>query len=216
VAVRPWEIDAAASSGKRINVSPKPTAPSVNPYIQKPNGGGGGSGGGSGGGGGGGGNTSPTTYNPTPYPRIAPALSSAQLGALGERRRVAEEAYQQTLAGIGRNEALYRTEAQRKRENQRTLSDRQVTESMRELGGRGTARSPMVSGRMVRAADQDLQMKWGEIDSNLGIELSALKSMVEQAESAKATELALIEQERANMRANLNALYPASSMYGSN
>jgi hypothetical protein len=166
---------------------------------------------------GGGGNdatvTTPTVYDTSKYSKVAPALSSQQLGALGERRRVAENEYQRTLASVARNEAIYQSDSQRNRQNELELSGRYIRDSTRELAGKGVARSPMFAGRMIRAANQDLQMKWGEIDSRLGVELSSLKSMVDDAMSRRATEIASIRQEEANMRANLDAIFAASSMY---
>lgn len=160
-------------------------------------------------------NTSPTrVYDTSDYARTAPSLSSAQLGALGERRRLAEEQYQQTLAKVARNEAIYTADAERRRGNEESLSTRFIQDSMRELAGKSTARAPMFAGRMMRAANQDLQMKWGEIDSNLGIEMAALKSLVDEARSKREMELTLIEQERASMRSNLGAIFSAASMYG--
>jgi hypothetical protein len=159
--------------------------------------------------------TSPSkVYDVSDYSRVAPALNSAQLGALGERRRIAQQEYDQTLANVARNEALYQSDAERKRQNDQELSTRYIQDSVRDLAGKGVARSPMFAGRMIRAADQDLQMKWGETDSRLGIEMAALKSLVDNALSKKQTELALIEQDKASMRANLDAIFAASSMYG--
>lgn len=179
-------------------------------YTPPPSGGGGG-----GGGGGEARDTNPTrVYDVSDYSQVAPALSSAQLGALGERRRVAQQEYEQTLANVARNDAIYKSDAERKRQNDQDLSTRYIQDSVRELAGKGVARSPMFAGRMIRAADQDLQMKWGETDSRLGIEMAALKSLVDNALSKKQTELASIEQDKASMRSNLNAIFAAASMYG--
>lgn len=153
-------------------------------------------------------------YDTSDYSVVAPALSSAQLGAFGERRRIAQEEYEKTLAAVARNDAVYRSDAERQRENQEELSTRYIADSTRELAGKGVARAPMFMGRMARAADQDLQMKWGEIDSELGIELSALKSLVDNARSKKETELGRIDQDVASARSNLNAIFSAASMYG--
>lgn len=153
-------------------------------------------------------------YDTSDYSGVAPALSSAQLGAFGERRRIAQEEYEKTLAAVARNDAIYRSDAERQRENQEELATRYIADSTRELAGKGVARAPMFMGRMARAADQDLQMKWGEIDSELGIELSALKSLVDNARSKKETELAKIDQDVASARSNLNAIFSAASMYG--
>ncbi len=159
--------------------------------------------------------TNPTrVYDVSDYSQVAPALSSAQLGALGERRRVAQQEYEQTLANVARNDAIYKSDAERKRQNDQDLSTRYIQDSVRELAGKGVARSPMFAGRMIRAADQDLQMKWGETDSRLGIEMAALKSLVDNALSKKQTELASIEQDKASMRSNLDAIFAAASMYG--
>jgi hypothetical protein len=207
VAIRPWEIDAAANKGRIISTN---TSMSANPYIPvkevkegKEDTDSSGT------------NTDPVrVYDTSDYSGVAPALSSSQLAAFGERRRLAEEEYQKTLAAVSRNDAIYRSDAERKRQNEQDLSQRYIRDSTRELAGRGTARSPMFMGRMIRAADQDLQMKWGELDSQLGIELSALKSLVDNALSKKETESALIDQDVATTRSNLDAIFSAASMYG--
>jgi hypothetical protein len=73
----------------------------------------------------------------------------------------------------------------------------------------------MVAGRRARRAGEDLRLQSGEIDTQLSTEIAALQDLVSQAENERSTGIAKIEQERVNMQANLDRLFPASSMYRS-
>lgn len=84
---------------------------------------------------------------------------------------------------------------------------------MREAGGKGLARQPMIAGRKVRVANEDLRLKYGEVSGQLSSDLMALQDMVDEAMRQRDTELARIEQDRVNMQADLGRLFPASSMY---
>jgi hypothetical protein len=85
---------------------------------------------------------------------------------------------------------------------------------MREVAGRGLARSPMIAGRGVRRTGEDLRLTYGEIDTKLSTEIAALQDLVSQAELARSEEIASISQDEANMRADLERLLPAANMYG--
>jgi len=208
VAVRPWEIDAAASSGSRLPTTIKPTAPSLNPYLpQKPKAPV---------------NTStrttdpaaPPSYGPPPvYPQTLPSLSAAQLGALAERRRLADERVKSAEALKTRDEQLLQASSLRQRQDAERNSKRDIRSFMTEAAGRGTARSPMVAGRQLRTAGEDLRLKYGEIETRLSTEIMALQDMVARASEERNMELARIEQDKVNMQANLEAMFPAMYMY---
>jgi hypothetical protein len=73
----------------------------------------------------------------------------------------------------------------------------------------------MVAGRRVRRAGEDLRLEYGEIDTQLSTEIAALQDLVSRAENERSIGIAQIEQERVNMQADLNRLFPAGSMYRS-
>jgi hypothetical protein len=85
---------------------------------------------------------------------------------------------------------------------------------MRDAGGKGLARSPMVAGRFQRRGGEDLRLAYGEIDTRLSTEIAALQDMVSQAELSRSEEIALIDQEKVNMQADLERMLPAAGMYG--
>ena len=161
----------------------------------------------------------PGTYSwkdadPDPYPAVLPALSAGQLGALAERRRLADQRLKQAQTEKERGTALLEASAIRARESATRDSKRSIEDFMREAAGKSVARSPMVAGRFQRRAGEDLRLSYGEIDTRLSTEIAALQDMVSQAELARADELAGIEQEEVNMRADLERLFPAAGMYG--
>jgi hypothetical protein len=146
---------------------------------------------------------------------VLPSLSAEQLGQLAERRRLLDERLQQAEAESERRRLLVEASANRSRESAERESRRDITDFMRQAGGRGLARSPMVAGRRVRRAGEDLRLQYGEIDTQLSTEIAALQDLVSRAENERSTGLAQIEQERVNMQADLNRLFPAGSMYRS-
>jgi hypothetical protein len=73
----------------------------------------------------------------------------------------------------------------------------------------------MVAGRRVRRAGEDLRLEYGEIDTQLSTEIAALQDLVSRAENERSIGIAQIEQERVNMQADLDRLFPAGSMYRS-
>lgn len=148
------------------------------------------------------------------YPRIAPALTAAQLGSLADRRRLADEAYQEALAGATRSEALSRLSAQRKRDAEKRQFKRNLEDSMQEFGGEGTARAPRVAGKYARRAGEDLRLKYGEIGTELSTNLSALSQMVEELRIDRDQEIARIEQDEASMRSAIENLLNVSQYLG--
>lgn len=150
---------------------------------------------------------------PDPYPTVLPSLSAEQLGQLSERRRLIDERLKQAEAESERRNTLAAASAERSRQDASRGSRRSVESFMRQAGGRGLARSPMVAGRAVRRAGEDLRLAYGEIDTNLSTEMLALQDLVSRAENERNIALAGIEQERVNMQADLSRLFPAASMY---
>jgi len=155
------------------------------------------------------------TPKPDPYPTVLPSLSAAQLGQLSERRRLIDERLKQAEAESERRRTLVEASAARSRESAERQSQRSIQDFMREAGGRGLARSPMVAGRRARRAGEDLRLQYGEIDTQLSTEIAALQDLVSRAENERSIGIAQIEQERVNMQADLNRLFPAGSMYRS-
>lgn len=162
--------------------------------------------------------TDPGTYeagpDPDPYPTVLPSLSSEQLGVLAERRRLADQRLKQAKTEKERGTALLEASATRARESATRDSRRSIEDFMRDAGGKGLARSPMVAGRFQRRAGEDLRLSYGEIDTRLSTEIAALQDMVSQAELARSDELAGIKSDEVNMRADLERLFPAAGMYG--
>lgn len=162
--------------------------------------------------------TDPTNFSPygepSTYPTTLPALSASQLGALAERRRLADQKFKQAEAQKERNKTLLEASAERARESGARNSRRSIEDFMREAGGKGIARSPMIAGRFQRREGEDLRLAYGEIDTRLSTEIAALQDMVSDARNTRDEQIALIEQERVNMQADLERLFPASQMYG--
>ena len=155
----------------------------------------------------------PFQYDPDPYPTVLPSLSAEQLGQLAERRRLADERLKQAETEKDRRKGLLEASSLRAREDAERMSKRTLEDFMREAGGRGLARSPMVAGRAVRREGEDLRLKYGEIDTRLSTEVMALQDMVSRAASERDIAIAQIEQERVNMQADLDRLFPAAGMF---
>lgn len=154
------------------------------------------------------------TPQPDPYPTVLPSLSAAQLGALSERRRVADQRLKVAEEESRKRRELLEASANRSRAGAERESKRSMDDFMREVAGRGLARSPMIAGRGVRRAGEDLRLTYGEIDTKLSTEIAALQDLVSQAELARSEEIASISQDEANMRSDLERLLPAANMYG--
>jgi hypothetical protein len=146
---------------------------------------------------------------------VLPSLSAEQLGQLSERRRLIDERLKQAEAESERRRTLVEASATRSRQSAERQSQRSIQDFMREAGGRGLARSPMVAGRRVRRSGEDLRLEYGEIDTQLSTEIAALQDMVSRAENERNIGMAQIEQDRVNMQADLDRLFPAGSMYRS-
>lgn len=153
------------------------------------------------------------TPEPDPYPTVLPSLSAEQLGALSERRRLADKRYKQAETESAKRKELLEASANRARTSAERESKRSIEDFMREAAGKGVARSPMVAGREIRRTGEDLRLTYGEIDTKLSTEISALQDMVAQAELARSEEIAAISQEEVNMRADLKRMFPAAETY---
>lgn len=150
---------------------------------------------------------------PDPYPTVLPSLSAEQLGALSERRRLADKRYKMAETESAKRKELLEASANRARKSAERESKRSIEDFMREAAGRGVARSPMVAGREIRRTGEDLRLSYGEIDTKLSTEIAALQDMVAQAELSRSEELAAISQEEVNMRADLQRMFPAAETY---
>lgn len=151
---------------------------------------------------------------PDPYPSVLPSLSAEQLGSLAERRRIADKRLKLAEEESRKRRELLEASANRNRATAERDSKRSMDDFMREVAGRGLARSPMIAGRETRRAGEDLRLAYGEIDTKLATEISALQDLVSQAELARSEEIASISQDEVNMRADLERLFPAANMYG--
>lgn len=141
-------------------------------------------------------------------------LSAEQLGAINQQRILARQAYETALSGAARNEALLRLSAQRQKDTEDRLFGRRVDDEMGEMAGRGVARSPRFAGRFLRREAEDLQLKYGEIDTSLGAEIAALQDTLLRAENEMKLQLAALDAEEARGRTNVQVLFPAAQMYG--
>jgi hypothetical protein len=155
----------------------------------------------------------PSQFDPDPYPTVLPSLSAAQLGQLAERRRLADERLKQAEAESERRRGLLEASSERARQDADRVSRRTLQDFMREAGGKSLARSPMVAGRQARRTGEDLRLAYGEIDTRLSTEILALQDLVSRAENERASTIASLEQERVNMQADLERLFPAASMF---
>lgn len=163
-------------------------------------------------------NPDPGTFkagpDPDPYPTVLPSLSATQLGELSQRRSIADQRLKQAEADKERGTSLLEASAIRARESATRDSRRSIEDFMRQAGGRGLARSPMVAGREQRRGGEDLRLAVGEIDTRLSTEIATLQDMVSRATNERNQEIAFIKQDKVNMRTDLERLFPASGMYG--
>jgi peptidoglycan hydrolase-like protein with peptidoglycan-binding domain len=141
-------------------------------------------------------------------------LSANEIAAINEQRILAREAYENTLAGAMRNEALSRLAAQRRRETEKRLSGRVIDDKMQEYGGMGVATAPRFAGKFIRKAGEDLQLKYGEIETELGAQIAGLQQALVSAENEMERQLALLDATEARGRTSVDVLFPAARQYG--
>lgn len=153
-------------------------------------------------------------FTPEPYPTVLPSLSAEQLGALSERRRLADERLKRAEAESEKRTELLQAGADRARADATRTSQRTIQDFMRGAAGRGLARSPMVAGRQARREGEDLRLAYGEIDTRLSTDIMALQDLVARASEERDAAIGAIEQERVNMQADLERLFPAARTYG--
>jgi hypothetical protein len=154
-----------------------------------------------------------TGMNPDPYPTVLPSLSAEQLGALSERRRLADERLKRAETEAENRRGLLGTASDRARSEAERNSRRSVEDFMRTAAGRGVARSPLVAGRKLRREGEDLRLAYGEIDTRLSTDIMALQNLVARAAEERDSAIAGISQEQVNMQADLERLFPAAGMY---
>jgi hypothetical protein len=112
-----------------------------------------------------------------------------------------------------RRKELLEASSVRAREEANRTKTRNLQDFMREAGGKGLARSPMVAGRQVRREGEDLRLKYGEIDTRLSTEIAALQDLVSKAADERQFVISSTEQQEIDMRADLERLFPAASMF---
>lgn len=175
--------------------------PSVNDYVSSVLGSTGLSGGGQGGGGGG--FTMPEVGS---YPTTPPPLGRSDLQEFGQRRRDASRALQEALAraGHGREKidsAFEQFTNSLERERGRTQRD-----TMQQLGGRGTARTPRFGGRALVDIRDEFAERRAEGESMRADKLGALDEMVREARTSRDQTLTDIEADKARRRTGLDQL----------
>ena len=148
-------------------------------------------------------------YNITQTP-----LSAEELAAINEQRNIAASAYESALNQAARNESLMRLDAYRKRQTENRLSGRRIEDQMSEFAGEGVARAPRFAGRFLRREGEDLQLKYGEIDTELGVGLAGLQSSIDQARTEMELALAELDAREARGSTNIDILFPAARQYG--
>jgi hypothetical protein len=126
---------------------------------------------------------------------------------------LADMRLKQAQAEAERRTGVLEASALRQRQDADRISRRTVQDFMREAGGKGLARSPMVAGRQVRRAGEDLRQTYGEIDTRLSTEIAALQDLVSRAEDERQFTIGATEQQEIDMRADLERLFPAASMF---
>ena len=153
-------------------------------------------------------------FFPDPYPTVLPSLSADQLGALSERRRLADERLKRAETESEKRTDLLQAGAERSRVDAERTSRRTVQDFMRNAAGKGLARSPLVAGRQVRREGEDLRLRFGEIDTRLSTDIMALQDLVSRAAEERDQAIASVEQDKVNMQADLERLFPAARTYG--
>ena len=157
----------------------------------------------------GGGQIKVPTYNISRTP-----LGAAELAAINEQRNIASSQYETALNEAARNESILRLNAYRKRQTENRLSGRRINDEMGELAGKGVARSPRFAGRFIRRENEDLQLKYGEIDTELGVGIAGLQSALAKAKSDMEFALAELQGREARGSTSLEILFPAAEQYG--
>jgi len=158
------------------------------------------------------GGTNPTAMVPV-YPVGPQSLSAAERQAIDQKRVLADTALGFARDRFTSESASKELAAQRRRETEERSWQRRVDDEQRRLGGRGTAKFGLTSGRFQRRAGEDYGLSLGEIDSGLQNDLMALNSMLEQAELERDITLANIKLEEAALSTKPIGFFPASQMY---
>ena len=197
MAVRPWEIDAAAASGKRLPTPIKPSKPSKNPFISSkpnpkpaPDPGPQGS-------------TAGVSEGTFKYPTVLPPLSPEAQRAFAERRRLATRQWEEAQAQEARQRAAAEGAAVQGRRQIGREQAEQSRAGMQTLAGRGTARSPMFVNPFQREVARVAQQRVGELEMGLGQTLENLRTALQQADIDRERELNQIEFDIIAARSNV-------------
>lgn len=142
------------------------------------------------------------------------ALSAEELAAINQQRNLAQTAYEQALNTAAKNESLLRLASVRRRETETRLSGRRIDDGMMEFAGKGVARAPRFAGRFLRREGEDLQLKYGEIDTELGVGLASLQDALAKARTDMQIALAQLDEREARGSTNIEILFPAANQYG--
>jgi len=141
-------------------------------------------------------------------------LGAAELAAVNEQRNLAATAYEQALNSAAKNESLMRLNALRRRTTENRLAGRLIDDEMDRLGGRGLARAPRFAGKFIRRGTEDLQLKYGEIDTELGVGLAGLQDALARAKTEMQMVMAEMDAREARGSTNIETLFPAARQYG--
>jgi hypothetical protein len=157
----------------------------------------------------GGGDITVPKYNITQTP-----LGAAELAAINEQRIATQSAYENALNSAAKNESLLRLGARRKRATEDRLSGRRIDDKMDELAGQGLARAPRFAGRFLRREGEDLQLKYGEVDTEMGIGIASLQDSISKAQTELQIALTELDAREARGSTNIELLFPAARQYG--
>lgn len=152
-----------------------------------------------------------TAYKAPEYPTTPPSLSAGQLGQLGERRLAADNALKEAMARAAAERA--RVDAEGLRQGKVLGRDfRDATrDGMLGLASRGVARNPRQAGRFLREQRDAETEARGELERDLAERRRALQMFLEDARRSRDDELMRVDMDEANMRADLERLFPAGA-----
>ena len=153
-------------------------------------------------------------YQPIPY-GIGPApMSTEEIAAINEQKRLAQAAYDRQLSQNIRDEAVLKLSALRAKKSEDRLFNRRVDDQMQEFGGRGVATAPRFAGSMIRRETEDLQLKYGEIDTELGSNIASLQSELARLAYERDIAIAQAEERLARGQSSPTVLFTAPQRYG--
>jgi hypothetical protein len=145
------------------------------------------------------------------FPRTGAELTSEQVRMLSERRRAADSSFEEALA---RAQAQKNTAEDNAREAARRVGTSFRDENrtgMSSFASRGVARNPRQAGRFLRSQrDSEAEARF-DVENQLNEQRRALDMFVEDARRSRDDQLLTLENDKANMQANLGLLFPAGN-----